>query len=396
MKKFFCFFTIVLFCLNARQTQAQQYFQPTNLKIAVFAPLYIDSAFNGYAYKLGNNNLPKIMLPGLDFYNGVMLAIDSLQKEKINAQVLFYDTKNTSLSSIILKPEMQDVSLIIASFNDSKEIKTLADFALQKKALLVSATFPNDDGVRNNPYFVILNSTLATHCQNLYKYLQQYYSTSNIIYVRRKGYVGDYIKSLFLKEEQTTPAIPLKYKVIELDDVFSDKTLLQYLNNAKNNTVVCGSINEAFGLKLARALSLAATTGYRSTLVGMPSWENVKDFDKSDCKGIDIIYSTAYNFQQKDKLLKTFNAKYQNIYAARASDWALKGFETMYRFTKLVFMYGDLTLKFISNNQFELFNNFDIKPIITTDNFLPDTSYLENKKIYFVKKNSGIIVSQTK
>ena len=48
--------------------------------IIVFIPLEIDAAFNGSEYILGNNNLPKTMLPALDFYNGVMMALDSMKK----------------------------------------------------------------------------------------------------------------------------------------------------------------------------------------------------------------------------------------------------------------------------------------------------------------------------
>jgi hypothetical protein len=65
------------------------------LKIAIFAPVYLDSAFEGPIYKLGKNNLPRYMLPGLDFYNGAMMAVDSLNKEHAAVEVLFFDTKNT-------------------------------------------------------------------------------------------------------------------------------------------------------------------------------------------------------------------------------------------------------------------------------------------------------------
>ena len=64
-------------------------------KIAVFTPLYIDSAFIGNDYKLGSNNLPKTILPGLEFYNGIMLAIDSLQTEHASLEVNVYDTKSS-------------------------------------------------------------------------------------------------------------------------------------------------------------------------------------------------------------------------------------------------------------------------------------------------------------
>lgn len=53
----------------------------SRVRIAVVAPFYLDSAFNNYEYKLGNLNISKYFLTGLEFYNGVMMAVDSLQKE---------------------------------------------------------------------------------------------------------------------------------------------------------------------------------------------------------------------------------------------------------------------------------------------------------------------------
>src|SRR6266487_4359390 len=63
------------------------------LRIAILAPLYLDSAFDDYDYKLGNLNIPKYFLPGLEFYNGVMMAVDSLQKEDADLEVWVCDTK---------------------------------------------------------------------------------------------------------------------------------------------------------------------------------------------------------------------------------------------------------------------------------------------------------------
>jgi hypothetical protein len=48
--------------------------------IIVFIPLEIDGAFNGTDYILGNNNLPKTMLPGLDFYNLTYVSLTPNKK----------------------------------------------------------------------------------------------------------------------------------------------------------------------------------------------------------------------------------------------------------------------------------------------------------------------------
>jgi len=162
--------TVLLVVLVSFFTIQESRAQEAPTKIAVFAPLYLDSAFNGNNFKLGNTNLPKYLLPGLEFYNGVMMAIDSLNAEGVNAEVLIYDSKQSesAIQEILSKPELEGVSLIIASFNNRNEIKALADFALSRKIALISETYPNDGGVSENPYFVLINSTLRTHIDALY------------------------------------------------------------------------------------------------------------------------------------------------------------------------------------------------------------------------------------
>src|SRR6059058_734039 len=84
-------------------------------KIAVLAPLYLDTAFNDYTYQLGNKNIPQYIIAGLDFYNGVMLAVDTLQKEHANIEVWVYDTKkkDTDINTILKGMAFQNFSLII-------------------------------------------------------------------------------------------------------------------------------------------------------------------------------------------------------------------------------------------------------------------------------------------
>jgi len=142
--------------------------QTTVYKIAVFAPLYIDSAFDGNNYKLGNNNLPKAMLPGLEFYNGVMMAVDSLRAEGYSFEINIYDTKSSTakIGSILLKDEMKNVGLIIASFTNRSELKTLTDYAAINNIPLVSATYPNDGGI--SP-IILISFSLIHLCVRIVK-----------------------------------------------------------------------------------------------------------------------------------------------------------------------------------------------------------------------------------
>lgn len=71
---------IALFFL-AQTTRAQG--PAPKFKIAIFAPLYLDSAFDDQSeYRYAKNTFPKFINPGLEFYEGAQLALDSLNKEK--------------------------------------------------------------------------------------------------------------------------------------------------------------------------------------------------------------------------------------------------------------------------------------------------------------------------
>jgi ABC-type branched-subunit amino acid transport system substrate-binding protein len=350
--------------------------------------LYFDSAFNGNNFKLGNTNLPKFLLPGLEFYNGVMMAIDSLNAEGVNAEVLIYDSKQSesAIQEILSKPELEGVSLIIASFNNRNEIKPLADFALSRKIALISETYPNDGGVTENPYFVLVNSTLRTHIDALYKYLQRFHSTDHLIWIKRKGALEDMIQSFFTELQKKTPSLALRIKTVEMVDSLNQQTLLTSLDSNRNNVLICGSLNEPFGTAIVK--TLADNKDYKGTVIGMPTWDGFKDLAKPEYKGIEIIYSSPYHFPRTDKIAISISNKYRNKFQARPSDQVFKGFESMYHFSKLLIKHKEAFLNNLSNKSFKVFNEFDIQPIrFKRDNPIPD--YLENKKIYILKKLDG-------
>ena len=141
-------------------------------KIAVFAPLYLDSAFdatNGYRY---DKNFPKFINPGLEFYEGVQFALDSLSKENAQLEVFVFDTRSAKTLLLEQLNELDSVGLIIAHAN-AQENWVLADEARMRKVPYINVNLPNDGGITNNPYFVMLNPSLRTHVNSVYRHIQK-------------------------------------------------------------------------------------------------------------------------------------------------------------------------------------------------------------------------------
>lgn len=379
---------IVSFQANAQTANEKK------TKVAVLVPLYLDSAFNGAVYKLGNNNIPKYILPGLEFYNGVMMAIDSLQKEGLQLEVMVHDTKSKdkSLNLLLVEPEIASASFIIGSFTGKEELKKVADFAAEKNIPLISATYPNDGGITSNPNLVLINSTLATHIDGVFKYIQRNYSLDHVVLFKRKSDPMDnYIMESIIESSKKNNAIRLPISYIEVSDVFNPQEIISKLDSNKINVVIGATLNEAFAANIIRTLS-SIKDSYTSIAVGMPTWDNMKELKHGDTKGVEVVYSTPYGFQKTDKLLGRIAATYKVRMNGRASDMVFKGYEAMYHFTKLYLKHGNAFMQNLSDNDFKIANDFDIEPVKAKKEST-STDYLENKKLYFVIKLDGVVKS---
>ena len=356
---------------------------PKTPTIAILLPLYIDSAFNADNYKLGNGGIPRYMLPALEFYQGIQLAIDSLNKEKINLSVQFHDTKSAvaGMDSVLVNEEIKKADLLIAMFNNRNEIKAAASFSRENKIPLLSYTFPNDGGVTANPYFVLVNPTLKTHLEAIFKYLQRNHPLQTIFLYKRKGATEDLIQQIVEELNSTTKASRLRIKTVELTDQFTSEEATAALDSTRENLVICGSLQDDFAFNLTR--TLGAAKSYRQTIIGMPTWESGRDYSQFG----EIIYTSHFQTQRNEKAARAIAAGYQKKMAGRANDMVYKGFEAMYRFGKILARNKSQFMPLLSDKSFNLLNDFDIKAVNVP------ADYFENKKIYFIRKQQGLVKS---
>jgi hypothetical protein len=360
-------------------------------RIAIFAPLYLDSAFNDTSgYRYAKNIFPKFFNPGLEFYEGAQLALDSLNKEYAPLEVFIYDTRsaNESIQQQLDNPEMDSIELIITHCS-SAEVKIFADAGLKKNIPVINANLPNDGNVTGNPFFVMLNSTLKTQCEGIYKYIQKYYALNPLIVFRKKGSLEDRIRSYFDDYGKNTMAIPLQLKYVELTDSFTVNHLIPYLDTTNLSLCIAGSLDENFGKRLAQELALLKKQNYQSVVMGMPTWDNIKEFNKTEYKGIEIIYSTPFYNAKVDKVSQSISNYFNRVMFARPSDMVFRGYEVTWKYARLLLQYGKDIASNFANKQIKLFTDFDIQPVLNKQSLTLD--YFENKKLYFLKWQDGVI-----
>ena len=381
----------ILVCLAFGTTHAQT--ETPKHRIAIFAPLYLDSAFNEMGeYRFSRNNFPKYINPGLEFYEGAQLALDSMNKEYAQLEVYIYDTRSAkeSLAEQLNKPEIDSVELIIVH-SSTLEVKQFADAGLKRNIPVINANLPNDGGATGNPFLVLLNPTLRTQCEGIYRHIQKYYSLNPIIVFRKKGQLEDRIKTYFDEYGSSTAAIPLKVKYVDLTDNFTVNNLRPHLDTLNQNICIAGSLDENFGKRLTQQLVTLKKEKYQSAVIGMPTWDNIKDFKKPEYKGIEIIYSNPFYNAKTDKVSQSIVNYFNKEMYARPSDMVFRGYEVTWKYARLLMEFGKDLASNLSNKKHKLFTDFDVQPVLNKQTMTLE--YFENKKLYFLKWQDGMLKS---
>jgi hypothetical protein len=90
---------------------------------------------------------------------------------------------------------------------------------------------------------------------------------------------------------------------------------------------------------------------------------------------------------------------YKSRFYSRPSDMVYRGYETILHFGQLLVMENGKLDGSVGVKKFKIFNDFDIQPVFTNKTGATPggqtltLQYLENKKLYIVKKVNGNVVA---
>jgi ABC-type branched-subunit amino acid transport system substrate-binding protein len=379
---------IILVCLSLGHFMNVHSQSQKRPRIALFVPLYLDSAYDATDNYRYGKTFPKQSIPGLEFYLGAEFALDSLSAMGQSYKLYVFDTRSASgnISTVSYQPVMDSIDLIIGPVSGTEYLQ-LASLAQRKNIPFISATYPNDGGIKNNPNVVIVNAKLNTHIQSIFNYILRNMTGNRIIYVRRKNTADDRVADVFKSLNQSGTGSLVKMETVMLPDNMLPNDIAAKLDSMKENVVITGSLDENFGRNVAVA-TLGMSRSYRTTLVGMPTWENLKDLSRPDFNVIPIIYSASFFNNPEDSWSIKFEENFRKQTFSKPSDMAYKGFELTWLFSQLLNKYDTSLISHLGEKEFRLITDYDFRPIMwSKENTVPD--YYENKRVFIIKRFNG-------
>jgi ABC-type branched-subunit amino acid transport system substrate-binding protein len=233
----------------------------------------------------------------------------------------------------------------------------------------------------------MVNAKINTHIQSIYNYVLRNWGTGNIVWFRRKNAADDRIEDVFKQLNQSPGGGVMKYKQVVLPDNFTMADISSRLDSNRQNIIIAGSLDESFA-KILVNNCVGLSKSYKTQIVGMPTWEGIKDFTRSEYRPLSIVYSTTFYNAATTGWSTVFEESYRKKTFSKPSDMAFKGFEITYYFVHLLLKYDTALISNLNDKSLKLITDYDFKPIRwSKSGEMPD--YFENKRIYILRRLNG-------
>lgn len=318
----------------------------------------------------------------LEYYEGLLMAVDSLKRQGISFDLYTYNSgpENASLQNILSRREIQNVNIIFGPLYQ-QHIKPLAEFAQKKDIRLIIPFTSKDNSVFRNPCVYQINTPQSYLYSEVYDHFLRTFSRPNVIFIEAKSGAdekADFIKDL--KEELRNRSIPM----VSLSDGSNDTTFSAAMRAGYENIFIPTSGSNLTLIKFLPHLTLAVRQHpeMQCHLFGYPEWQTyTKDHLESFFELDTYFYSSFYT----NNLLpaaSNFTRNYRHWYGKdleeRYPKYGILGFDTGYFFLKGLSQYGS-----------KLEDNLDrlqVNPIQTGFKFQRVNNWggFINRKVFFV------------
>jgi hypothetical protein len=332
-------------------------------KVALVLPFQLDSFYKDKK-AIEYSNIPKGLYPALDFYEGVLIAIDSLKNTKINMDltVVDFNSIHQNFEKLATEKKLESMDLLVGSLN-SVDSKTIGEYAFKHKINFVSP-IANSYVPEFNPYYIALNPSAAQQQLKLLNIVEEKYGKNfNALIVRQDNIAESNVASTSISSVMNKFASNHPIELV-LPNRTSTDSIKYEMDSTKRNVIFVASNDIVFINAILKKLNSLSNT-YPITVLGLPSWSNHDNIKNSIGKKMEVYISNSYWVNRGNQEQQKFHRNFTEKYHIRPSELAIRGYNTMLLCATQLQKYGVKFNYFSGNDAFKsTYGNILLKPII--------------------------------
>ncbi len=308
--------------------------------IAVMIPFYLDHSYNIDTGDLKTPTSSYKSLTFIQFYEGILMAVDSLEKSGISARVYIYDVAEdtSNIDMILKKSEFQNMNLIIGPLF-SNNFTIVAKWANEHKVNIINPFTNKSDLITGNPYAFKLTPSPQDEARQIISFIGLNYPASNVIIVTndKEMAFADSLKTLFDAYELKNNQGFQISKIVYAEEWFAGVS--KNLSETRINIVITLIDGEAFASTFLRNLNEKAFTN-KILLFGRKSWEEYNNLEIEYLLNLNThLYANSFiNFN--DNRIQDMVLNFRNKYNTDPDYYAFQGYDIMMYFANALKTYG--------------------------------------------------------
>lgn len=265
-----------------------------------------------------SSSLPKNADWAVEYYAGLKLGIEDLDRDGERAQIHVFDTNGDAGTSakLLNDLELRESHVLIAPYLTSN-VKAMISPA-QAAGLPVIVPYSAAANLSNQyPRLLQMNPGLARHLDEMAVFLHKNYDAAQVILVGLPNGEQNKEVAYLLKRQRELSTDEPQWRTWQLengdvglqdlnwDDKFSDSAETIFVFPAyKNPKIVFSFMGQ---LQIGRA-------GRKATILGMPQWAEFSELDPSIMQDLAVKITAGFFIDQNDQKVLDFERRYADRY----------------------------------------------------------------------------------
>ena len=320
----------------------------------------------------------------VEYYEGFLMAVDSLKRQGVSVDLHTYDTKGRSatINSILAKKEMKHMDIIFGP-SYARNLESIAEFANKHNIRLVVPFAPKVEQVFNNPQVYQVNTPQSYLYSEVYEHFIRKFSDRHIIFVNPGNVDQEKLEFINgMKNELKDNGI--NYHDLTLSDEVDPNQVIASMDTLTNNIFIPTSGKNMALVKLLPRITqvLHEHPHFQMQLFGYPEWQTYTQDHLASFYELDTyFYSSFYTnnlFNEAVQFTNAYRRWYSKDMANIFPKYGMLGFDTGYFFLKGLATEG--------NKLEENLNRVQVVPIQTGFKFERVNNWggFINRKVFFV------------
>ncbi len=327
----------------APELPCEQGFHSGPVNLALLIPLYLSEIDSIPSDAIDPSDEKEIKpLRFIQFYEGFLMAVDSLVNMGLSVNVHVVDVDDDSLKTrkLLRDPAFKSMDLMIGLLY-GQSFHEVAMFCRQHKIPLVNPLSNKRNHIENNPMVFLVNPSVQVMAQQIAEFITKRYSEC-VILMLNSGKETEKRSMQMIYREIVNAYVLGQRDTSNIFQFSGEKNLYRIpglIAGKSKNVVVVLTNDELFVVSVLRQIRNWSQV-HSFMVFGMPGWLDFKSVESATLVDLNFhSFSTSF-VDYNDPAVKQFVRQFREQYKTEPHELAFQGFDVAYYFLS-AFLYYD-------------------------------------------------------